>query len=148
MDLKLSQRKHAKLVALVKELGIALEILGRDHPLVRVIADQLRPPAEGMAGYDPDPAGIWSHGGLTEDFWVRNGQRVGASARQVRYAASRVAGGNRAASARFAGYSKYAKQVAQTVERSPKVVELRARAAREIAARTLERRQAAYRGTW
>jgi hypothetical protein len=124
----ISARQHARLRGLLKDIETALAIAGRDHPVVKGIAELLEPARE-MAHYDP--TGLWQP--LGEAWWRRAGEMLGASLKQVRYAAARLNGAKMTASARVAGYEGTSlKQTAQAVDRSSKVTALIARAKQEM----------------
>src|SRR5262249_54326966 len=89
--------EHTRLRKLLKDVTLAIESAGHDHPLVK----QLRHALSESVGAGYDPTFPWAP--LSYEWWQRAGQRVGASVQQLRFAAHWASTGNAAAAARFAG---------------------------------------------
>ena len=75
---------------------------------------------------------------LTYVWWQRAGQRVGATTKQLRFAAHWLSTGNSAASARFAGMGAAAKQAGHVALRSRAVERLLQEAAVEMDRRRIK----------
>ena len=122
-----SPAEHARLRILLRDVTRAAELAGHDHQLVKQLRAAIAP-VPTTAGYDPgfpwDP--------LSYEWWARAGQRVGATAKQLRFAAHWAATGNSAASARFAGHEGRSKQAGHVALRSRAVERLLQEAAAEM----------------
>ena len=125
--------EHTRLRRLLQDVTQAVELAGPDHPLTRSLRQALQPRAAD-AGYDPGFP--WQP--LSYEWWARAGQRVGATTKQLRFAAHWVATGNSAASARFAGMGTPAKQAGHVALRSRAVERLLQEAAQEMDRRRIK----------